>query len=849
MIYCPNCKVPISGRNYRFCPSCRQIISELVVQCPSHVFVGVAFEVVFSVKGIMPISVDSFDLNDKPRIKVPLEIRPGEPKTIKVTLHTDGRFALDIKSQNVTITKTVDCRPVGAFSVIWQNNQIVKTHNDGTTDPIYISWGVTERLVVPSEDTKRWINIASFKIVCSDGLTFEFAPSGNGFIICEDFIDWVKTKEVIQGTVRVGNRDGLQFDIPGLMFHYHQDLPYIKLIHDDYLNAIKLGANNNSIKYSLSYVFDDVAEVRPIDKVYIKYQTDMMRKNSIEKFFNDKQRIEEKVDVDISKLTPGPSDTVNIFHLEFLVSYEVNGIDRTFSSFFDIPFIVRNTSGPSKPQPTGFMMAVDFGTSNTCIAVLHNESTKFLNTAPYTTLFDAVQMLPTIIMFDKLGDPPPEIIHYAQAISGNRQPLTFAANFKPRLVNNDSLFYYDQQLPRNTRHFTPSDLMSMYLEHMKSELEGFLGHDIRTTMISYPADFSDEIRCRVHDTFQSVGLNTNLSVTLSEPENIALYFAMEPDSPIKRRINDTGSATICVFDCGGGTTDVSVVRVSEESGNVCFEVLATWGTDEFSGNYITYMIGKQLDGNEDWFPHDFSRLYTAKNEELEEYFKLHQHYEAIKCNNLDANYDLSIREGLGPLIKSKISDVFGLIKSNILMKLFDFEVLCEMDTDFLILAGNSCKLEWFNSIAQDEFTGSEIIWDPEKGKAAVVLGALTACQMSGSLEIKGLSLSRYEYYYRHGFNLRRVFRSMINMDKEEIFTSDHIQPMEIKILGKKFIEQDENHLSIMFHIPKPEKVRTECKYRFRLKYLAKKFSYCWIAEEAGTESVSEYRDIPNTDQP
>ncbi len=843
MNICPNCKLPISGRNYRFCPSCREVISELEVQCPGKVFVGTSFDILISSKGVVPVSVTSITLDGTPLATAPLQVVPDDPIGFTQSLDNDGRHLLEVKSQGFSISRVIECRPLGVLSLIWQNNQTIQRQSIDQQGQVYVNRSIADRNVVPSDNTRLWINAAALSVRSKDGDIFEFQPFGNGFRIGDDFFDWVEQNEEVVGFISLTTGDGLLIEIPDLVFCYAPDLPNLRLIHSDYLNEIRLTQSNSTIKYTLTYLFDDPIGTRPIDKVTIKYHADFVRVRQQEKYFDPKQAIQERVEIDISRIESNTHLNDQVQHLGFSFEYYINGIDRLFSSFCDIPFMLRSKTDHATPQPSGFVMAVDFGTSNTCMATHGSTGHQFLSIHPHPFLTESAQMLPTVIKFDKLGDPPPEMIRIGEDLEDGRPPLTFAANFKPRLVKDEALFYYDHQLPRNTRHYKPSELMKLYLGFLKSEFESLLGHQATTTLISYPADFSSNTRSGIHTAFQSLGMETNQDVTLSEPENIALYFAMEPESKIRKKIEENDQVTLCVFDCGGGTTDVSVVRITSSPGGVCFDILATWGTDAFSGNYITYMLGKHIDGHEEWFPHDFSRLYTARNEELEEYFKRHQGYEGIKCGDIEKYCNEIAHASLKTEIMSKIRAAFELVKTNILKQLFDIGMIGEMDADFFILAGNSCKMSWFYEIALDEFYGSEVIWDPEKGKAAVVLGALLASQMGGTLEIRGMSLSKYEYFYRHGLDLRQVFRPLLNMDNPEYFTSDPLKPSDVIILERRFIDNSDIQPISSFKIPKPDRVVPGCKHKFMLQFHKKVISYCWIPEDSRPDEPKEFKEI------
>lgn len=829
---CPNCNILISSVSYSYCPYCRHVIRELELSCPEIVYAGTHFQVILSAKGIESVSVSALSLNDTRLNDGILMVTQDRSKEFSLKLEEPGSYKLEAKTPGKDICKTILCRRLGPFSLSWQNNQIIGLDKPESQRKVYVSRELSDCLVLPGSKTRSWLDISKIFVLSGDK-EFKFSPAIDGFRISDDFFDYLQIDVSLKADIVIQTKDNHIVSIPELLFVYTQNIPDIKLKHIDYVNQNPIGTGNCEISYILSYSFQDAGGKRPVNQVRIQYHSSFIDEQAVTKYFDNNQQIKLDAVLNLSKIPSKVSDAASAIanRLEFSVFYSLIDCESEFCVACDIPFIIRD----SEALPTGGLIAIDFGTSNTCIAYKGDASIEL-----YAD--ERGKFIPTFLKFNKFNEQAPHNIEFGWQAGSSDTPLTFATNFKPRLHKDEELFYFDRQHPVAVRALKPSSLTRLYLEALIEKVSWRLTSRPEHALISYPADFPLTTRLKIHEVLDNLGLSSDPSKTLTEPENIALYFALEPESPIKKRIDATGCATVCVFDCGGGTTDVCVVRVSKQN-SVRFEILATWGTERFSGNYITYMIGVFLDGHQEWFPDDFSKLYTAKNEDLEQYFKQVGHYESVKCNSIGAYSEQKLYARLEARIREEIRDLFDLIHKNILQKLYLKEVIDNFYTDFFILAGNSCKLEVFHEEAKDCFYGSEIIYNPEKGKEAVALGAMKAHEMMSSLDIRGASLSKYDYFYRHCFDLKLLFGALIDMKEGAGALSLEVNPIPIPILGRKMIDDEDVNPVIMFTIPAPEEVRSGWKYKFQLRFVNKTFLYAWIAEFDNQCEEGELREI------
>ena len=125
--------------------------------------------------------------------------------------------------------------------------------------------------------------------------------------------------------------------------------------------------------------------------------------------------------------------------------------------------------------------------------------------------------------------------------------------------------------------FTPSEISAYILRQLKRNAERFLGAPVKKAVITVPAYFNDAQRQATRDAGRMAGLDVLRLV--NEPTAAALAYGLD-------RGGDSAARTVAVYDLGGGTFDVSILKLNDG----IFEVVATNGDTHLGGDDIDNLL-------------------------------------------------------------------------------------------------------------------------------------------------------------------------------------------------------------------------------------------------------------------
>lgn len=235
------------------------------------------------------------------------------------------------------------------------------------------------------------------------------------------------------------------------------------------------------------------------------------------------------------------------------------------------------------------ILGIDLGTTNSAMAVVEGGQPKIIENK------EGNRTTPSMVAFSKSGERLVGLLAKRQAITNPRGTIFSAKRligrkFKDTEVERDkSLLPYAIRESQNSgveiemgsKGYRPEEISAMVLQKLKTDAEEKLGEPITDVIITVPAYFDDSQRKATKDAGEIAGFNVRR--ILNEPTAAALAYGF----------NKKKNEKVAVYDFGGGTFDVSVLEIAEDT----IEVKATGGDthlggDDFDQKIIEWIVAE-----------------------------------------------------------------------------------------------------------------------------------------------------------------------------------------------------------------------------------------------------------------
>ena len=201
----------------------------------------------------------------------------------------------------------------------------------------------------------------------------------------------------------------------------------------------------------------------------------------------------------------------------------------------------------------GKIFGIDLGTTYSCIAYVDEYG------KPVTVSnSENSPVTPSVVFFES-----PDSVSVGEVAKQALQsdPLLVCSTIKRQMGNSEYRFM------ANGQEYRPEAVSALILKKLAQDAGEKLNEEVKDVVITCPAYFGMEEREATKKAGEIAGLNV-LSI-INEPTAAAIAFGLKVDEP----------QTVIVYDLGGGTFDVTVIKVSEG----CIDVVATGGDHKLGG--------------------------------------------------------------------------------------------------------------------------------------------------------------------------------------------------------------------------------------------------------------------------
>jgi Fe-S protein assembly chaperone HscA len=232
------------------------------------------------------------------------------------------------------------------------------------------------------------------------------------------------------------------------------------------------------------------------------------------------------------------------------------------------------------------IFGIDLGTTNSLIAYVGDDDVPRVVPDPETQ----APLLPSVVCF--LSADEPVVGARARAMAA-QHPLTTIASVKRFMglgmehvtgADREHYAFADQGSPEivrfqiHGRTYTPPEISALVLKELKRRVALVLGEEVHRVVITVPAYFNDSQRQATRDAGRLAGLEVLRLV--NEPTAASLAYGLDKKN----------QGHIAVYDLGGGTFDVSILKLHEG----IFEVLATSGDTRLGGDDLDRRVAALL---------------------------------------------------------------------------------------------------------------------------------------------------------------------------------------------------------------------------------------------------------------
>lgn len=232
------------------------------------------------------------------------------------------------------------------------------------------------------------------------------------------------------------------------------------------------------------------------------------------------------------------------------------------------------------------IIGIDLGTTNSAVAVIEGGEPKILENA------EGNRTTPSIVAVSKTGERLVGLLAKRQSVTNPKNTIFSVKRLigrkfsDPEVKRDASWLSYDIQegqsggvaVKMGDKIYSPEEISAAILSKLKTDAEAKLGEKVDEAVITVPAYFDDSQRQATKNAGEIAGLKVRRII--NEPTAAALAYGL----------NKQKNEKIVVYDFGGGTFDISVLEVGDDT----VEVKATGGDTHLGGDDFDKKIQEYL---------------------------------------------------------------------------------------------------------------------------------------------------------------------------------------------------------------------------------------------------------------
>ncbi len=234
------------------------------------------------------------------------------------------------------------------------------------------------------------------------------------------------------------------------------------------------------------------------------------------------------------------------------------------------------------------ILGIDLGTTNSCMAIMEGGKPQVLENK------EGSRTMPSMVAVKSDDERVVGMVAKRQAVTNAENTIYSVKRLIGRKYADTEIQKDIKLLPykimesgdgikvkMGDKEYTPQEISAMILQKMKQDAEAKLGEKITEAVITVPAYFDDSQRQATKDAGKIAGLEVKRII--NEPTAAALAYGFDKKKNEK----------IAVYDLGGGTFDVSILEIGDDT----VEVKATngdthLGGDDFDQKIIDYLVAE-----------------------------------------------------------------------------------------------------------------------------------------------------------------------------------------------------------------------------------------------------------------